>query len=261
MKRRRGGAGRRQRAESDRHPGGVHGVARWISKLGIMSRSDAERRVVAGRVTLNDRVVRDPDHPCHPERDRITVDGRPVRPARKVYFALNKPVGCITTARDPEGRPTAYDLLPPGTEGAQAVGRLDADTEGLLLFTNDTEFAARVSDGKSGVEKEYEAVLEGRPDRSALRRFERGIVLEGTMTRPARAAVLEEGDGFTRVRVVITEGKNRQVRRMWEALGHPVRTLRRTRIGPILLGGLPSGRTRRVREDERALIAAAGESP
>jgi 23S rRNA pseudouridine2605 synthase len=226
-----------------------------------MSRSEAERRVLAGRVSLNGQVVRDPDRPCHPDRDRILVDGREVQPARKLYFVLNKPAGFITTASDPQGRPTAYDLLPPGAEGAQAVGRLDSDTEGLLLFTNDTELAARVSDSEGGVEKEYEAVLEGKLDRGTARRFERGVELDGALTRPARVEVLERGDGFTRVRVIITEGRNRQVRRMWEVLGHPVRALRRTRIGPILLGGLPSGQTRRVREDERVMIQAAGEQP
>jgi 23S rRNA pseudouridine2605 synthase len=222
-----------------------------------MSRSEAERSVAAGRVTLDGQVVRDPERPCHPDRNRIAVDGRPLRAARKLYFALNKPAGHITTASDPQGRPTAYDLLPPGAEGVQAVGRLDADTEGLLLFTNDTEFAARITGGDHGVEKEYEAVVEGRLGRASVRRFEEGIELDGSLTRPALVDVLEEGEGFTRVRVVITEGRNRQVRRMWEALGHPVRSLRRTRIGPILLGGLPSGRTRRLREDERALVLSS----
>jgi pseudouridine synthase len=234
----------------------VHGVARWISKYGIMSRTEAARAVEAGRVKIGGKVVLDPEKACHPERQKISIDGRPLRRARPVYLAMNKPAGYITTAVDPKGRPTVHDLLPPGTVNVQAVGRLDADTTGLLLFTNDTEFAARLMDSERGVEKVYIARIAGRPDRSALRRFEEGIELDGTPTRPARVNVLEPGEGWTRVEVTITEGRNRQVRRMWEALGHPVHELERIRIGPISLGDLRPGRTRPVREMERATLQA-----
>jgi 23S rRNA pseudouridine2605 synthase len=208
--------------------------------------------VAAGRVSLNGRAVRNPDAPCHPDRDRIAVDGRPVRPARKVYLALNKPAGVITTASDPEGRPTVYDLLPPGTGRVQAVGRLDAETTGLLLFTNDTAFAARVTEGGGKVEKVYEARIGGTPRSEDLQRFAAGIDLDGQRTRPARVRILERSEASTRVEVTLTEGRNRQVRRMWEALGYPVLALHRTRIGPIQIGDLPPGKTRRVREIERA---------
>jgi len=221
-----------------------------------MSRSEAERCVRAGRVSLNGKILRDPERPCHPERDEILVDRKPIRSARKIYLAMNKPVGYITTARDPEGRSTAYDLLPPGTPKVQAVGRLDADTSGLLLFTNDTEFAARITQGSGGVEKIYEARLRGdlRPQDAA--RFAAGIELDGQLTLPARCSIIEKAEESTRVELAITEGRNRQIRRMWDALGYEVLTLERKRIGPISLGGLPSGRVRPVSEFERATLLA-----
>jgi 23S rRNA pseudouridine2605 synthase len=219
-----------------------------------MSRAEAERCVIAGRVVLNGRVVTDTEWGCNPERDEILVDGQPLRPARKIYLAMNKPEGCITTAHDPEGRPTVYDLLPPNAGRVQAVGRLDADTSGLLLFTNDTEFAARITEGRRGVEKVYEARIAGRLEEGERRRFEKGVELEGKMTLPARCKVLERGEDSTRVELEITEGRNRQIRRMWEILGHSVVELKRVRIGPISLGGLPRGRTRPVSEFERATL-------
>jgi 23S rRNA pseudouridine2605 synthase len=232
----------------------VHGVARWISKFGLMSRTEAERCVAAGRVALNGKQVLDPERACHPDRDRILVDGHPLKPARRIYIAMNKPTGYITTASDPHGRRTVHELLPPGTGPVQAVGRLDSDTSGLLLFTNDTELAARITDGHRGVEKVYEARLQGRVDEKDRRRFERGVELDGKMTLPARCKILESGDDSTRVELTITEGRNRQIRRMWDIIGRPVLELKRTRIGPISLGGLPLGRTRPVSEFERATL-------
>ncbi|HVR73681.1 MAG TPA: pseudouridine synthase [Planctomycetota bacterium] len=232
----------------------VHGVARWIAKYGLMSRSEAERSVAAGRVHVNGKLTMNPDRACHPERDRITVDGKPLRPARRVFLAMHKPAGCITAASDPGNRPTVHDLLPPGTARVQAVGRLDPNASGLLLFTNDPEFAARITDGKGSVEKVYETRVRGRPSRAALRRFETGIDLDGKPTLPARLKVLESDEGSTLVEVTITDGRNRQVRRMWDALGHPVLDLHRTRIGPISLGDLPPGRTRVISEFERATL-------
>jgi 23S rRNA pseudouridine2605 synthase len=219
-----------------------------------MSRSEAERCVLDGRVALNGRMARDPREPCNPERDRILVDGRPLKARRKVYLAMNKPVGTITTARDPEGRPTAYDLLPSREENLQAVGRLDADTSGLLLFTNDTAFAARITGSSSGVEKIYEARISGSIEAKHARAFESGIVLDGKLTLPARVRVLDADETSTRVEIALTEGRNRQIRRMWEALGLEVLALERKRIGPISLGDLGPGEVRAVTEFERATL-------
>ncbi len=234
-----------------------HGLARWLSKLGLMSRTEGERCVRDGRVALNGKIVTDPERPAHPELDQILLDGHPLKPARKIYLAVNKPEGYITTAHDPQGRPTAYELLPPNASRVQAVGRLDADTSGLLVFTNDTEFAARITDGKGDVEKVYVARIKGRLNPRDRLRFERGVDLDGEMTRPAKCNLLEPGEESTEstlVEVTIVEGRNRQIRRMWESLGYPVLHLKRVRVGPIALGNLPVGRSRPISEYERATL-------
>jgi pseudouridine synthase len=248
--------GRMTRGQS---PGKAHALARWLSKYAVASRSVAREMVKGGRVTVNGRVVRDPELPCHPRRQKIAVDGKPLRSQEKIYLAIHKPVGCITTARDPEGRPTAYDLLPEGTPRVQAAGRLDADSSGLLVFTNDNEFAALLTEAGGRVEKEYVVSVEGvlRPEDAS--RFEKGVVLDGRKTRPARCEILEREETSTVVRVVLREGRNRQVRRMFELLGHPVLSLRRERIGAIRLGGLNAGAARPLTrvEFERTRAAAA----
>ena len=231
-----------------------HGLARWLSKFGLMSRTEAEQCVLQGRVALNGKITKDPERAAHPELDRILLDGRPLKPARRIYLAMNKPEGYITTSQDPAGRRTAYELLPPNAARTQAVGRLDADTSGLLIFTNDTEFAARITDGKGDVEKVYVARLRGRLDPRDRLRFERGVELDGQMTRAARCNLLESGEESTCVELTILEGRNRQIRRMWEILGYAVLELQRVRVGPISLGNLPVGRTRPISEYERATL-------
>jgi 23S rRNA pseudouridine2605 synthase len=242
------------RSRGGRAAPGRHGLARWISKFGIMSRTEAARAVEEGRVSLNGRVARDPEAGCRPGLDQVLLDGRPLRRARRVYLALHKPSGPITTSRDPEGRATVYGLLPKGVGAVQAVGRLDADTSGLLLFTNDSEFAARITDSGSGVEKAYRARLGGALREEDASRFRDGLDLDGRRTLPARVEVLERREAETFVEVVLTEGRNRQVRRMWELLGYPVLDLHRTRIGVVELGTLPPGRARPLSEFERAAL-------
>lgn len=221
-----------------------HALARWLSKYGVASRSEAHMMVKTGRVSVNDRVVHDPELPCHPSRQRILVDGKPIRLPRKIYLLLHKPVGYITTARDPEGRLTVYDLLPAGMPRLQAAGRLDADSSGLLVFTNDTEFAALITEGGGRVEKEYLAAVRGSLSPVEASRFENGILLDGRMTRPARCEILERKRATTLVRVVLREGRNRQIRRMFDLLNHPVVSLHRERVGSVRLGDLEVGRTR-----------------
>lgn len=207
--------------------------------------------VKAGRVSVNDRVVRDPEFPCHPSREGILVDGKPLRLPRKIYLLLHKPVGYITTARDPEGRPTVYDLLPAGMPRLQAAGRLDADSSGLLVFTNDTEFASGITEAGGRVEKEYLVTVRGSLTPVDATRFEKGILLEGRATRPARCEILERKRATTLVRVVLREGRNRQVRRMFDLLGCPVVSLHRERVGSVRLGDLEVGRTRPLTRAER----------
>jgi pseudouridine synthase len=239
----------------------AHALARWLSKYAVASRSEARTMVKAGRVSVNGRVVREPEFPCHPERQKILVDGKPLRSPQKTYLALHKPVGYITTARDPEGRPTAYDLLPAGTPRVQAAGRLDADTSGLLVFTNDTEFAALVTAAGGRVEKEYLAIVEGSVSPEAASRFEDGVLLEGRVTRPARCEILEVNEGRTLARVILHEGRNRQIRKMFDLLGHKVLSLHRERVGTIRLGGLEPGHARPLTRAERERTTRAALGP
>jgi pseudouridine synthase len=222
----------------------AHALVRWLSKYAVSSRSEARAIVKAGRVSVAGRVVRDPELPCHPARQEIRVDGKRLRPPEKVYLALHKPVGYITTARDPQGRPTAYDLLPADTPRVQAAGRLDADSSGLLIFTNDTDFAAALTDASGQVEKEYLVTVKGTLRDEDAARFEEGLVLEGRRTRPARCQILARDGETTRLRIVLREGRNRQIRKMLDHLGYEVTILHRCRIGAIRLRQLPPGGSR-----------------
>jgi pseudouridine synthase len=229
-----------------------HGLARWLSKYGVASRSEARALVKEGRVSVNGRIVKDPEYPCHPARQKILVDGEPLRKPRPIYLLLHKPAGYVTTARDPEGRPTAYDLLPAGTPRVQAAGRLDADSSGLLVFTNDTEFAALLTESGGRIDKEYLVKVRGRFTTEDASRFEEGLLLDGRKTRPARCEILDRDAHTTLLRVVLREGRNRQIRRMFELLGNEVESLHRERVGPIRLRGLPPGRTRPLTYSERS---------
>ncbi len=222
--------------------------------MGLGSRRSCEELIADGRVRVNGEkaVLGQRVDPAH---DRIELDGvaLPVLPGL-VHFLLNKPAGVVTTADDPHGRPTVVELVP-SEPRVFPVGRLDADTEGLLLLTNDGELTHRLTHPSFGVEKEYLAEVEGVPTAGALRRLRQGIELEDGMTAPATVGVVAPGV----LRIVIHEGRNRQVRRMCEAVGHPVVRLVRTRIGPIVDPGLAPGRWRPLSGAEvRSLAMAAG---
>ena len=193
-----------------------------------------------------------------PARQRITVDGVPVVTRTDlVYYLLNKPPRVVTTARDPQGRPTVVDLVPADPR-VFPVGRLDADTEGLLLLTNDGELAQLLAHPRHGVEKVYLAEVVGRPAPAALRRLRAGVELDDGPTAPAEARLVQEGPERSIVEIAVHEGRNRQVRRMCEAVGHPVRRLVRTRIGPLRDDRLRPGRWRALTPAEvRALYTAA----
>jgi 23S rRNA pseudouridine2605 synthase len=188
-----------------------------------------------------------------PASDDIRVDGRRVKGAERLrYILLNKPKGYVTTRSDPQRRPTVIDLLRGVREYVYPVGRLDFDSEGLLLLTNDGDLAAKLTHPRHGVERTYEARVAGMPDREALDRLRRGIPLDGHRTLPATAVLLNEHrrDGNGVLRLTIREGRNRQVRRMCEAVGHPVQELVRTRIGPIADRRLPPGSWRELSQAE-----------
>jgi 23S rRNA pseudouridine2605 synthase len=227
-----------------------------LAQVGLGSRRACEELIAAGRVTVNGRPARLGQR-VDVEADRVEVDGAAIgiHPGL-VHYLLNKPTGVVTTASDPQGRPTVIDLVP-AEPRVYPVGRLDLDTEGLLLLTNDGELANRVAHPSRGVEKEYVAHVEGRPTRATLRRLREGVELDDGLTAPARVAMPAPGV----VRLVIHEGRNRQVRRMLEAVGHPVVRLVRTRIGPITDRRLRPGAWRALTTDEvHALERAAAES-
>ncbi|HLH46759.1 MAG TPA: pseudouridine synthase [Acidimicrobiales bacterium] len=228
-------------------------LQKLLAERGFGSRRASEELIAAGRVTVNgERAVL--GRRVDPEHDRVEVDGVPVatRPGL-VHYLLNKPVGVLSTASDPEGRPTVVQLVPPEPR-VYPVGRLDADTEGLLLLTNDGDLAYRLSHPRFGVEKEYLAQVRGRVSPGAVRRLREGVALEDGVTAPARATLVAPGV----LRIVIHEGRNRQVRRMCDAVGHPVQRLVRVRLGPLRDQGLPPGAWRALEPGEvRALEEAA----
>jgi 23S rRNA pseudouridine2605 synthase len=227
-----------------------------LAHAGLGSRRAAEALIATGRVRVNGEVARLGDR-ADPGTDRIEVDGAVVgvRPGL-VHYLLNKPAGVVTTASDPQGRPTVVGLVP-AEPRVFPVGRLDAETEGLLLLTNDGELAHRLTHPSFGVEKEYLAAVEGRPTRGVLRRLREGVDLDDGRTAPARASLV--GDRL--LRITVHEGRKRQVRRMCDAVGLPVRRLVRVRIGPISDRRLAPGEWRPLEQDEvRALERAAAGS-
>ena len=226
-----------------------------LSSAGVASRRAAERLMTEGRVSVNGEIVRELGTRADPDADEIRVDGRPVaRAARRLYLLLNKPRGYVTTRSDPERRPTVLDLLPDVRDYVFPVGRLDYDSEGLLLLTNDGELAAALTHPSHEVPREYHARVRGVPDRQALERLAGGVTLDGRRTAPAQAALLERGLGQAGDQALLSltlhEGRTRQVRRMLEAVGHPVVRLRRVRIGPISDATLPLGRYRHLSPGE-----------
>lgn len=230
-------------------------LAKFLAHAGVASRRAAERLIADGRVTVGGEVVRDPARAVDADA-AVAVDGAPVRgPEPRVVYALNKPAGVVSTARDTHGRRTVTDLVPRGLR-LYPVGRLDADTTGLILLTNDGELANRLTHPRYGVPKTYRVTVGGPPvTERALRRLRAGVRLEDGMTAPARVRRLAPHV----LELTLGEGRKRQVRRMCAAVGHPVRSLERIRFGPLELGDLPPGVARRLGPAElRALAAAAG---
>jgi 23S rRNA pseudouridine2605 synthase len=225
-----------------------------LARVGLGSRRTCEDMIAAGRVTVDgERAVL--GRRVDPEHSVVAFDGTPIGvKAGLVYYLLNKPGGVVTTADDPQGRPTVLGLVPEEPR-VFPVGRLDMDTEGLLLLTNDGDLTHRLTHPSFGVDKEYVAQVEGSPTRRSVRTLREGVELDDGLTAPAQAALI----GPSVIRLTIHEGRNRQVRRMCEAIGHPVTRLIRTRIGPLADRKLKPGAWRELTTDEvRALERAAG---
>lgn len=229
-------------------------LERVISKAGLGSRTDARRWIHAGRVTVNGARTENPDQWIDMQRDVVHVDGQPLAARTRLYVLLYKPKGIVTTYKDPEGRPTVYDLVRDIDTFLSPVGRLDMDTSGLLLMTNDNQFAGRVTNPASHVPKTYLIKASTRLTDEQLQQLRDGIELADGPTRPADVTRVRDSEKYTHLEITITEGRNRQVRRMIEALDSHVLKLVRVKIGPIAIGDLPIGKWRALSPAEIDLL-------
>ena len=231
------------------------GLARAISKLGYCSRSQAAELIRAGRVKLNGAMRRDPETPVHPGKDRIEIDGQPVARSSKMYLVLNKPRGVVTTASDEKGRETVYSYLPENLSWLAPVGRLDKASEGLLLLTNDSEWAARITAPESHLDKTYHVQIGAIADDALLESLRKGFTTaDGEFLRVKCASILRQGDRNSWLEIVLDEGKNRHIRRMLEHENIEVLRLIRVAIGPLRLGDLPRGATRPLDQKEKQAL-------
>lgn len=222
-----------------------------LAAAGIASRRASEILIDEGRVEVNGHVVVEQGRRVDPERDVVRVDGARIPPPRHhLYVLLNKPRGVVSTLEDPEGRPTLADYLPRTKERLFHVGRLDTDTEGLIILTNDGEFAHRLAHPSYEVTKTYLAEVAGRVDNKTVKRLEKGLRLDDGPVKPDRVALKTRTDTRSLLTITLHEGRNRVVRRMMDAVGHPVDRLARVAIGPVRLGALPVGQTRDLTREE-----------
>jgi pseudouridine synthase len=233
-------------------------LERVISKSGAGSRSEARSWIHAGRVQVNGRIVENPDVWIDFAHDRITLDGQPLLRQKRVYILLYKPTGYITTRKDPEGRPTVYDLIGDVGQFVSPVGRLDLDTSGLLILTNDTQFAERLTNPDHHIAKTYLVKCSTLLADEALAQLRRGVTLSDGPTRPAQVQRVRDSGKYTHLELSITEGRNRQVRRMIEAVESKVLKLVRIAIGPVTFGDLLIGKWREMTPEE---IGALSGSP
>jgi 23S rRNA pseudouridine2605 synthase len=241
------------RAEGEKHVG----LARAISKLGYSSRSRAVEWIRAGKVRVNGNAVRNPEAPVRLGKDRVEVEGLAVSAAEKVYLMVNKPRGLVTTASDEKRRDTVYSLLPKGLPWIAPVGRLDQASEGLLLFTNDSKWAAGVTDPESHIDKTYHVQIGAVADARLVGALEGGMEMpDGETLRAKRASLLRRGEKHSWIEIVLDEGKNRQIRRMLDGFGVDVLRLVRIAIGPLWLGQLAKGAHRALRPEEKAALDA-----
>ena len=234
------------------------GLARAISKLGYCSRSRAAELIAAGRVKWNGAVRRDPATPVHLGKDNIEIDGKPIARSSKIYLALNKPRGVVTTAADEKGRETVYGYLPADLPWLAPVGRLDKASEGLLLLTNDSEWAARITAPETHLDKTYHVQIGAIADEALLQKLQSGIrASDGELLRVKNVRILRSGEQNSWLEIVLDEGKNRHIRRMLEALKIEVLRLVRVAIGTLALGDLPKGATRALKLEEKQALDRA----
>lgn len=221
-----------------------------LAKAGIASRRRCEELILAGRVMVDGRVINELGFKVDPEKSIITFDGQPLAREKIIYILLNKPAGYVTTLSDPQGRPIVTDLLPEIRQRVFPVGRLDFDTEGALILTNDGRLSQFIQHPRHEINKTYVAVVKGVPSPAKISQLEKGIVIDNQKTWPARVRVIEQQKTESALELIIHEGKKRQVRKMLAAVGHPVKTLRRTAYGNLQLGKLAPGKYRFLSEKD-----------
>ncbi len=236
-------------------------LERVLSKAGLGSRTDARKWIGAGRIRVNGKLIQTPDHWVDLERDQVMLDGKPVRAGRKIYLLLYKPKGYITSYKDPEGRPTVYDLIQSVGQWVVPVGRLDQDTSGLLLLTNDTHFAELVTNPDYKIPKTYLVKTSMRLGDDQLEQLRKGVMLKDGPTQPAIVQRVRDSGKYTFLEITIREGRNRQVRRMIEAIGSKVLKLVRTEIGGLRIGDLPIGTYRELLPAEVKMLTPVREKP
>jgi len=229
-------------------------LERVLSKAGLGSRTEARKWIGANRVKVNGKIIGTPDHWVDLERDTVTLDGKPVRASKRIYLLLYKPKGYITTYKDPEGRPTVYDLIQDAGQWVVPVGRLDQDTSGLLLLTNDTRFAELVTNPNYKIPKTYLVKTSTRLADEQIERLKSGVILSDGPTQPAIVKRIRDSVKYSFIEVIIREGRNRQVRRMIEAIGSKVLKLVRTEIGGVPIGDLPIGKFRELTAAEIKML-------
>ncbi len=236
----------------------MSGLARALSKLGFCSRAQAAQIIRAGKVRVNGMIRRDPETPVRLGKDRIDIDEKPIAAAKKLYLALNKPRGIITTASDEKGRDTVYTLLGPELPWVAPVGRLDKASEGLLLLTNDSNWAARITAPETHLEKIYHVQIGKIANGTTIETLKNGVrTKEGETLRMKGALLLRQGERNSWLEIILDEGKNRHIRRMLEALGIEVLRLIRVAIGPLMLGDLAKGVVRQLAAEEKLTLDRA----
>lgn len=234
------------------------GLARALSKLGFCSRTRAMALIREGQVRLNGTTPRNPETPVRLGVDGIEIAGRSLRAAEEVYLMMNKPRGIVTSAADEKGRDTVYSLLPKGREWLAPVGRLDKASEGLLLLTNDSEWAARITDPATHLEKSYHVQIAAKAEERLIEALERGVETQrGELLLAKRVSMLRGGEKNSWLAMILDEGKNRHIRRMLEVHGIEILRLVRVAIGPLQLGDLPKGAFRALRPEEKAALDRA----
>ena len=225
-------------------------LQKFLAEAGVASRRASEQIILAGRVAVNGKTVRQLGSRIDPVHDRVTLDGNPVRARRKLYVAVHKPTGCVCSRKDDLNRDTIYELLPADWRNLYSVGRLDYDTEGLIFLTNDGEFALRLTHPRYDVRKRYLVTVDGKLEGETLNRLTRGVFHEGERLKARAARVISSSRSHTVVELELAEGKNREVRRMFESQGATVKRLQRVQIGKIKLGELKPGKWRTLTQPE-----------